>query len=164
MTKILAAASGTVIASKNDPNGYGEFIIIDHGDGYTTTYAHLKTRLKEAGDDVEKGKVIGIMGTTGNSTGPHLHFALKKGESIELKCGTSKVKSTIEEIREVINSETGEVMKRSSDGLNENEAGLIQFKADPLVVEKFIDIPELGRFVLTRNGKNIGIGVVLDAQ
>ena len=79
--KILAAAAGTVIVSRNDPNGYGEFIIIDHGNGYTTIYAHFKTRFKQVNNYVQQGEVLGVMGTTGISTGPHLHFALKKGES-----------------------------------------------------------------------------------
>lgn len=88
---------------------------------------------------------------------------LKEGETVELRCGTRRVECKIKEIREKINSETGEVMARYPDSISENEAATILFATEPLVVEKFSDIPELGRFVLVRD-KNIGAGVVLEAQ
>jgi elongation factor 1-alpha len=68
----------------------------------------------------------------------------------------------VQEIRERINSETGEVMGKGTERIEESEAATIVFKAEPLVVEKFSEIPELGRFVMSRGGKNIGAGVVLE--
>jgi len=89
--------------------------------------------------------------------------SLRKGEEVELRCGTRRVKGEVKEIREKINSETGEVMARNPDHISEHEAATIIFATEPLVVEKFSDIPELGRFVLVRDG-NIGAGVVLEAK
>jgi len=88
---------------------------------------------------------------------------LKKGEELELRCGTRKVRCKIKEIREKINSETGEIMDKNPDFISEHEAATILFNTEPLVVEKFSDIPSLGSFVLTR-GKNIGAGVVLETS
>jgi len=92
-----------------------------------------------------------------------LDGSLRKGERLELRCGTRRVGCEVKEIREEINSETGEVMARQPESIGENEAATIIFATEPLVVEKFSDIPELGRFVLVRD-KNIGAGVVLEAQ
>lgn len=92
-----------------------------------------------------------------------LEERLRKGETVELRCGTRRVSSVIKEIREKINSETGEVMDRYPDYISQHEAATIVFVTEPLVVEKFSDIPELGRFVLVRD-KNIGAGVVLEAH
>lgn len=76
-TPILAAASGTVtIANGIDPWGgsYGYHIKIDHGGGLETLYAHCSAICVTAGQQVQQGEVIGYVGTTGNSTGNHLHF------------------------------------------------------------------------------------------
>ncbi len=86
---------------------------------------------------------------------------LRKGEVVELRCGTRKVRCEVREIREKINSETGEVMERYPEQINEHEAATILFATEPLVVERFSEIPELGRFVLVR-GRNIGAGIVLE--
>lgn len=72
-SNILAAASGTVILSE-DYGGYGECIIIDHGGGNTTLYGHLDQRLVSVGDTVSGGELIGYVGDSGWSSGPHLHF------------------------------------------------------------------------------------------
>ncbi len=90
-----------------------------------------------------------------------LDDCLRKGETVELRCGTRRVRCKIKEIQEKINSETGEVIARYPDHINEHEAATILFATEPLVVEKFSDIPELGRFVLVRD-KNIGAGIVLE--
>jgi translation elongation factor EF-1alpha len=92
-----------------------------------------------------------------------LEDRLRKGETVELRCGTRRVSSVIKEIRDKINSETGEVMDRYPNYMSQHEAATIVFATEPLVVEKFSEIPELGRFVLVR-GKNIGAGVVLEAH
>lgn len=89
---VLAAKSGRVVISEalRRSNGsyksYGEYIIISHGDGTYTLYAHMKRRVVSEGTNVSQGQVIGYVGSTGNSTGPHLHF--------ELRIGTSRVNPT----------------------------------------------------------------------
>lgn len=76
-TPVYAADSGTVIIAANGWNGgYGKTIVIDHGNGKKTRYGHSSKLLVKVGDEVEKGQVIMLMGSTGNSTGPHLHFEL----------------------------------------------------------------------------------------
>lgn len=77
---IFAADNGRIIyASRN--SGYGNHIIIDHQNGYQTLYAHLSKIKVKKGDLVEKGDLIGIMGSTGRSTGVHLHFEIEKNDS-----------------------------------------------------------------------------------
>ncbi|MBQ1546282.1 MAG: peptidoglycan DD-metalloendopeptidase family protein [Clostridia bacterium] len=84
---VVAAESGVVVLSNDvcDHNyakdgscgcggGYGKYLMIDHGDGKATLYAHLTSLTVSTGDYVQKGQVIGYVGTTGWSTGPHLHF------------------------------------------------------------------------------------------
>ena len=79
-TPIMAAKSGKVVTSTalRRPNGsyksYGEYIVISHGDGTMTLYAHMSRRAVSVGTEVSQGQVIGYVGSTGNSTGPHLHF------------------------------------------------------------------------------------------
>lgn len=75
---IYAAKTGTVVASYRHPSGLGNLIIIDHGNGWETYYGHLKERYVKEGDIVKAGDVIGVMGSTGNSTGVHLHFEIRK--------------------------------------------------------------------------------------
>ena len=82
-TNIYAVQSGTVIKVTRDggyAGGYGNHIMIDHGGGYVTLYAHLQTGgvYVSSGDFVEQGKVIGLVGSTGFSTGNHLHFEVRK--------------------------------------------------------------------------------------
>ena len=73
---IQAAASGTVIQVKSR-TGYGNTVIIDHGGGWTTLYAHLSQYRVSLGQEVAMGQVIGLIGSTGWSTGPHLHFEIR---------------------------------------------------------------------------------------
>lgn len=70
---VLAADTGAVIISEYS-SSYGNYIVISHGSGVTTLYAHLSSRLVKEGEKVNKGDVIGKVGSTGASTGPHLHF------------------------------------------------------------------------------------------
>jgi murein DD-endopeptidase MepM/ murein hydrolase activator NlpD len=72
-TPIRAAKTGTVIFS-GWQGGYGQAVVIDHGGGLTTLYAHQSRLASSSGQDVEAGQVIGYVGSTGNSTGNHLHF------------------------------------------------------------------------------------------
>jgi len=72
-TPILAADAGTVTFA-GPSGGLGNSVQIDHGDGFATTYAHLHSISVQAGQGVKQGEQIGAMGTTGHSTGPHLHL------------------------------------------------------------------------------------------
>jgi len=76
---ILAAYSGTVSYAGCLSWGYGCHVVIDHGNGYQTLYAHLSRYDVEAGQSVSQGQVIGVMGSTGRSTGTHLHFEIRQG-------------------------------------------------------------------------------------
>ena len=77
---ILAADSGTVlVAGWLDGYGYGNRIMVDHGNGYVTLYAHLSVIQVQPGQRVNRGDVIGQMGSTGRSTGTHLHFEIRNG-------------------------------------------------------------------------------------
>jgi len=78
-TPIVAAASGKVIISRYSSIG-GNMIVIDHGNDYKTTYMHLSKSFVAEDVDVIEGKVIGISGNTGKSTGPHLHFSIHENE------------------------------------------------------------------------------------
>ena len=80
---VIAVASG--IVTRSEPyKGYGRLIEIDHGEGYVTRYGHNKTNLSKVGDLVKKGQVIAKMGSTGRSTGPHVHFEVyKNGRSVD---------------------------------------------------------------------------------
>lgn len=74
---IFAIQSGTVVEAGYS-SSMGNHIDIDHGNGYTSIYMHLKSRIVTKGTKVDKGQLIGIMGSTGKSTGKHLHLAIKK--------------------------------------------------------------------------------------
>lgn len=76
-TKVCAAADGKVIVAKELNYSYGHYIIIDHGNGLTTLYAHNSKLLVGVGDTVTKGQAIAYSGSTGNSTGPHCHFEVR---------------------------------------------------------------------------------------
>jgi murein DD-endopeptidase MepM/ murein hydrolase activator NlpD len=73
---IRAADDGYVVMSGRDTWGYGNQVVIDHGNGYLTRYAHLQRIDVKAGQTVKKNQQIGTMGSTGRSTGPHLHFEI----------------------------------------------------------------------------------------
>jgi murein DD-endopeptidase MepM/ murein hydrolase activator NlpD len=73
-TPVLAAGSGTVTESGWHPYGGGQRIVIDHGGGLQTTYNHLGSLGTTVGQKIDRADTIGAVGTTGNSTGCHLHF------------------------------------------------------------------------------------------
>ena len=74
---VRAAAGGTVADAGQDPE-YGWFVLLQHADGYQSMYGHLSRRLVVRGDSVAPGQVIGLSGTTGRSTAPHLHFEIRR--------------------------------------------------------------------------------------
>lgn len=75
---VIASDGGRVVESSYGWNsGYGNYIIVDHGGGYRTLYAHLSSILVKTGQTVSKGQQIGLAGSSGNSTGPHLHFEIQ---------------------------------------------------------------------------------------
>jgi murein DD-endopeptidase MepM/ murein hydrolase activator NlpD len=79
---IIAAASGTV-AYAGEMGSYGNVVFIDHGNGYQTRYAHMSAIACTTGQTVGQGDVIGYVGSTGNSTGPHLHFEIIYEDSLQ---------------------------------------------------------------------------------
>ncbi|HXM79240.1 MAG TPA: M23 family metallopeptidase [Thermoanaerobaculia bacterium] len=78
---VLATASGIVVKSgwRGD---YGKAVEIDHGTGYRTVYGHLATILVRDGQKVQRGERVGLVGSTGRSTGPHLHYEVRQGDRI----------------------------------------------------------------------------------
>ncbi|HCW50487.1 MAG TPA: hypothetical protein DGR79_00230, partial [Clostridiales bacterium] len=75
-TPIVATADGTVVFA--GWNGlYGRTVVIDHGYGWSTLYGHCAKLAVELGDRVKRGEVIGFIGSTGKSTGPHVHFEVR---------------------------------------------------------------------------------------
>ena len=78
-TNVLASASGEVIVSRSYGynGGYGQYIVVKHPNGTQTLYAHLSANYASSGDWVVQGQVIGAVGNTGRSTGPHLHFEIR---------------------------------------------------------------------------------------
>lgn len=79
-TPIAAASSGTVFYS-GEMGGYGLVVLIDHGNGMVTLYAHQSQLIASKGQSVSRGTTIGLVGSTGHSTGPHLHFEVRLGSS-----------------------------------------------------------------------------------
>lgn len=80
-TAVLAAADGMVSTAAYDAGGYGNYIIIDHGNGNMTLYAHMSQLNVGVGQRVRQGQSIGLVGSTGMSTGPHLHFEVYIGDT-----------------------------------------------------------------------------------
>ena len=83
-TQIHATGDGIVEGVKTSKRGYGNQILINHGFGYKTRYAHLSKFLVKEGQKIKRGDVIGLVGNTGLSTGPHLHYEVRKnGQAID---------------------------------------------------------------------------------
>ncbi len=79
---VVASAAGTVTRVANEGNtSYGRWVEVGHGDGYTTRYAHLSTQSVSVGQRVARGQKLGTVGSTGGSSGPHLHFELRRNGS-----------------------------------------------------------------------------------
>lgn len=78
-TEVRASATGTISKVGVDER-FGNYIIITHNPVFSSCYAHLESAQKAEGETVQQGDIIGIAGQTGNTTGPHLHFEIRKGE------------------------------------------------------------------------------------
>ena len=82
--RVVASAAGTVVTVRNLGNtSYGRYVVIDHGSGWTSYYAHLQDQSVSVGQHVASGATIGHVGSTGNSTGPHLHFEQRLNGSLQ---------------------------------------------------------------------------------
>jgi hypothetical protein len=82
-SKVVAVAAG-VVTWAGERSGYGKLVEINHGDGYVTRYAHNERTLVSVGQTVKRGEALALMGSTGRSTGPHLHFeVLRNGRQID---------------------------------------------------------------------------------
>lgn len=77
-TPVVAADSGYVVFAGWNSYGYGNTVLIDHGNGFRTLYAHMQVIYVRKGQNVAKGQRIGTIGATGNTTGPHLHFEIRQ--------------------------------------------------------------------------------------
>ena len=75
--KIYATADGVIVNAFRN-GGYGNFVLIDHGNGYQSAYAHMQKYLVHKGDKVKRGQTIGMIGNTGRSTGSHLHYEIQR--------------------------------------------------------------------------------------
>ncbi|NCB63885.1 MAG: peptidase M23 [Clostridia bacterium] len=73
----IKSARGGVVTISTYNNSYGNYVVVDHGDGYATLYAHMNSRAVKEGQVVKQGQVLGYVGTTGSSTGYHLHYELR---------------------------------------------------------------------------------------
>ena len=94
-TPVLAAEDGEVVAMGDEGKyAYGRWIAIKHKNGLTTLYGHLSKQLVKKGEDVDRGEKIGLMGSTGYSTGPHVHFGVYTSESFEV-VNSSSVKGLL---------------------------------------------------------------------
>lgn len=82
LTPIHAADDGKVLKVEHFTTGYGVHVILDHGNGLTSLYAHLTNAQVTEGQGIRKGEVLGMSGSTGRSTGPHLHFEVRQGGSV----------------------------------------------------------------------------------
>ena len=80
-TEVYATGDGVVINSGSQRNGYGINVQINHGFGYTTLYGHMSRVAVRKGQKVKRGQVIGYVGSTGKSTGPHLHYEVRKNKN-----------------------------------------------------------------------------------
>jgi murein DD-endopeptidase MepM/ murein hydrolase activator NlpD len=83
-TPIYATADGTATTAGNAGNGYGNYVVLNHGYGYETLYGHMVRVKVSSGQAVKRGEIIGWVGSTGKSTGPHCHYEVhKNGEKID---------------------------------------------------------------------------------
>jgi murein DD-endopeptidase MepM/ murein hydrolase activator NlpD len=78
-TRVYSTASGEIIEAGSRIRGYGKTVVVDHGNGWASIYAHLSKIKVKRGDHVGQGELLALSGRTGRATGPHLHFEIRKG-------------------------------------------------------------------------------------
>jgi murein DD-endopeptidase MepM/ murein hydrolase activator NlpD len=78
-TTVRTTADGVVVQAEMVAGGYGRLVIVDHGGGFQTYYAHLSKILVRAGQELRRGEVVGLVGTSGRTTAPHLHYEVRVG-------------------------------------------------------------------------------------
>ena len=78
-TPVMAANDGVVVGTPYDADGFGNYVQIQHKDGHSSYYGHLSSKGVSEGQEVNAGQVVGVSGNSGNSTGPHLHFEVRRG-------------------------------------------------------------------------------------
>lgn len=82
-TPIYATGNGKVVEAERSNHGYGRMVVIDHGYGYETLYAHLSQIRVREGQEIKRGEIIGMVGNTGTSTAPHLHYeVIRNGRKV----------------------------------------------------------------------------------
>jgi len=169
ISKILTADGELNAAEKGDSVG----IVLQAVSGADTeagtrAEAEADTARGEVGGGVvRRGDVCGyaheppiaVSGFLGEAV---LLEPLEKGEVLNLRVCTASVEAKVLEIRERIDSESGEMLEQFPEEIEAGDAAVILFETEPVVVERFSEIPPLGRFALVRNGRNIGAGVVLE--
>jgi hypothetical protein len=79
---VVASAPGTVSVATRSSSGYGNWVRVAHADGESTIYAHLQSLAVKVGQTVDQGAMLGLLGTSGNSTGPHLHFEERNSQGV----------------------------------------------------------------------------------
>jgi len=102
---VVSSGPGTVTTATRSSSGYGNWVVVDHGSGESTLYAHLNSIAVRVGQKVAPGDMVGRLGTTGNSTGPHLHYEQRRNGSVihpwfdgkEFRFGTTIVSRNCQE-------------------------------------------------------------------
>ncbi len=84
--EVHSTGDGVVVSAYLNRHGYGKEVIVDHGFGYTTKYAHLQEIMVKRGQKLKRGEVLGTLGSTGRSTGPHLHYEVRKDAARSIPC------------------------------------------------------------------------------
>lgn len=102
-TPVYATGGGKIVSAGYSSGGYGKKVIIDHGYGYKTLYAHLDKVSVKVGQKISRGEIIGEVGNTGRSTAPHLHYEVRKNDKTENPINYYYTDLTPEEYAEMIN-------------------------------------------------------------
>ena len=113
-TDVQVVADGTIIDEGLSAD-YGIYVQVDHGGGYQTIYGHLSKKLVKVGDSVKKGKVIGKVGSTGNVTGPHLHFEVRKGKNNPVDPSTFIGSGTLQTTSGAVGAQKGGTVLATGD-------------------------------------------------
>ncbi len=96
-TPVVATANGHVLEKRHEPMGFGNYIVIRHKYGFFTKYAHLNQVFVEEGETVQQGQKIGTLGSTGLSTGPHLHYEVRIGSQVVDPVRYMNIKNNLKE-------------------------------------------------------------------